>query len=276
MGGGVWNIVTFTINGFAFMLIGLQLPTIAAGLSAYPTRRAHRLGVAISLTVIVARIVWVFPATYLPRMAVGARSAPATRHPPPGAVVRRLVGGHARRRVAGGGARPAADPKPFPERDLVIFLTFCVIVATLVGQGLTLPWLVRRLGVVATDGPTTRGGAGSAGGGRGGAPAGWPTSRASIRTTRSSSTSSARATSTRPSHVCAGRRGTARTRRSTSCSTTWRSATRCSIAEREAVIGLRDDGIIGDEVLHRVERDLDLEVAPIRGVRPPSQPRMLG
>ena len=41
----------------------------------------------------------------------------------------------------------------FPERNLILFLTFSVIVATLVGQGLTLPWLIRRLGIVASDGP---------------------------------------------------------------------------------------------------------------------------
>ena len=76
MGGGVWNIVTFTINGFAFMLIGLQLPTIADGLSAYPTAELIGWAVAISLTVIVARIVWVFPATYLPRHAVGEDPCP--------------------------------------------------------------------------------------------------------------------------------------------------------------------------------------------------------
>ena len=44
------------------------------------------------------------------------------------------------------------EPKPFPERDLLIFLTFCVILATLVGQGLTLPWIVGRLGLVAGRG----------------------------------------------------------------------------------------------------------------------------
>ena len=68
MGRGVWQIVIFIINGFVFMLIGLQLPSIldAASTTDRP-RRCSAMGLAVSLTVIVARIVWVFPATYLPR-----------------------------------------------------------------------------------------------------------------------------------------------------------------------------------------------------------------
>ena len=65
------------------MLIGLQLPTIADGLSAYPTAELVGWAVAISLTVIVARIVWVFPATYLPRM-LSAKVRARDPSPPPG------------------------------------------------------------------------------------------------------------------------------------------------------------------------------------------------
>ena len=68
MGRGVWNVVIFLINGFVFMLIGLQLPAILAGPRALRAASWSGSGVAISLTVIVARIVWVFPATYLPRL----------------------------------------------------------------------------------------------------------------------------------------------------------------------------------------------------------------
>ena len=67
MGIGVWSVVLFMINGFAFLLIGVQLPGILDALTAYPPERLIGLGLAISLTTILARIVWVYPAVYLPR-----------------------------------------------------------------------------------------------------------------------------------------------------------------------------------------------------------------
>ena len=154
MGRGVWDIVIFTINGFAFMLIGLQLPSILHSLAAYSPLTLAGWGLAISLTVIVARIVWVFPATYLPRR-LSARIRASDPYPSPRAVfVVSWAGMRGAVSLAAALALPL-EPRPFPDRDLVIFLTFCVIVATLVGQGLSLPWVVRRLGVVATDGPDT-------------------------------------------------------------------------------------------------------------------------
>ncbi len=99
MGIGVWSVVLFMINGFAFLLIGVQLPSILDALTAYPPAELIGLGLAISLTVIVARIVWVFPATYVPRWlsaeAPGAGPVPAGR-----GGLRDLVGGDARRRLA--------------------------------------------------------------------------------------------------------------------------------------------------------------------------------
>ena len=139
MGRGVWDIVIFTINGFVFMLIGLQLPSILDSLAAYSPLTLAGWGLAISLTVIVARIVWVFPATYLPRR-LSARIRASDPYPPPRAVfVVSWAGMRGAVSLAAALALPL-EPRPFPERDLVIFLTFCVIVATLVGQGLTLPW----------------------------------------------------------------------------------------------------------------------------------------
>ena len=76
----------FLIDSFLFMLIGLQLPFVVEGLTAYSTAELLGLGVAVSLTVIVARFVWVFPATYLPRMlSAGLRARDPA--PPRGAVV---------------------------------------------------------------------------------------------------------------------------------------------------------------------------------------------
>jgi CPA1 family monovalent cation:H+ antiporter len=105
------------------------------------------LAAAIALVVIVVRFLWVFPAAYLPRWLVGAFGPNAPRPPPQVITV-----------VAWSGLRGAVSlaaalalPLEFPARDLLIFITFCVIAVTLVGQGLTLPMLARRLGVVSTQ-----------------------------------------------------------------------------------------------------------------------------
>jgi CPA1 family monovalent cation:H+ antiporter len=105
--------------------------------------------VVVSVTVILVRLAWVFPGTYLPRL-LSARVRARERMPAPRNVL--IVGWAGMRGVVSLAAALALPltvkgGAPFPERDLVIFLTFSVILATLVGQGLTLPWLIRRLGV---------------------------------------------------------------------------------------------------------------------------------
>src|SRR5437867_8668156 len=143
--------VIFTLNGMVFILIGLQLPTILDTLSASRTfGELASWAVVVSLTVILVRLVWVFPGTWLPRMlspAIRARErAPVTRNV--------LIVGWAGMRGVVSLAAALAIPNtlpdkvtPFPDRDLLIFLTFSVILATLVGQGLTLPLLIRALGL---------------------------------------------------------------------------------------------------------------------------------
>ena len=152
----------------------------------------------------------------------------------------------------------------FPDRDLVIFLTFCVILATLVGQGLTLPWLVRRLGVVATDGPDTE----EAHARLAAVEAAlrrlddlemeYPGHKELIDQLRSRFEHEA-------GHVWPGTEGPLDEAEQERLD---HLEIRNAVldAERDAIIALRDDGIIGDEVLHRIERDLDLEVDPLRGL----------
>ena len=85
LGLGAWQIVIWTINTFVFMLIGLQLPSIIDGLSDVPTSDLLWYGFVVSLTVIVARFVWVFPATYVPRwlsQGASARTIPRRRPGP--------------------------------------------------------------------------------------------------------------------------------------------------------------------------------------------------
>ena len=253
MGQGVWDIVIFTINGFAFMLIGLQLPTIAEGLSAYPTSQLVAWAVVVSMVVIVARIVWVFPATYVPR-AVSAKIRARDPYPPPRSV---FVVSWAGMRGAVSLAAALALPVAFPDRDLVIFLTFCVIVATLVGQGLSLPFVVRWLGVMAGTGQDTE----EAHARLAATDAAlrrlddleleYPTHKPLIDQLRSRYEHEA-------GHSAPGDGGP---RDAEELELLEHLEIRNAVLEsqRDAVITLRDDGIIGDEVLARIQRDLDLE-----------------
>jgi monovalent cation/hydrogen antiporter len=143
LGSGAWQILIWTINVFVFLFIGLQLPSILRGLSMIPASDLIRWGVIISLTVIIARFVWVFPATYLPRI-LNAKVRAGDPPPPKRAVF--IVSWAGMRGVVSLAAALALAPA-FPQRELILYLTFCVILATLVGQGLTLPWLIRKLGV---------------------------------------------------------------------------------------------------------------------------------
>jgi monovalent cation/hydrogen antiporter len=138
-----WQILLFLINGVVFILLGLQLPQILAGLEAFSAGQLIGLAVAVSVTTILARLVWVFPAAYVPRwLSAGIREHEAD----PGRENVFLVGWAGMRGVVSLAAALAL-PLDFPERNLVIFLAFAVILATLVGQGLTLPLLIRALGI---------------------------------------------------------------------------------------------------------------------------------
>jgi monovalent cation/hydrogen antiporter len=150
LGASVWQMLIFVVNGLAFLLVGLQLPTVLAELEGYSAAQLVGLAAAICLTVIAVRLLWVYPATYLPRWLVPglARRDPA---PPPRVV---LVLGWGGMRGALSLAAALALPlvtesgAPLPGRGLVIFLAFSVILVTLIGQGMTLGPLIRRLGVV--------------------------------------------------------------------------------------------------------------------------------
>ena len=255
MGTGVWNIVIYTINGFAFLLIGLQLPAIARQLTAYTGGELATWAIVISATVILARILWVFPATYLPR-TLSAKVRARDPSPPPEAVfVIAWAGMRGAVSLAAALALPI-DPM-FPDRDLVIFLTFCVILATLVGQGLTLPYVVRRLGVMAVSGPNAeetraRLAATEAALGRlADLENQYPTHKPLIENLR-----------TRYEHEAShsGPEGEG-PRDEEELELLEHKEIRDAVleAQRDAVIALRDDGIIGDEVLAEIQRDLDLE-----------------
>lgn len=146
----VWNLLFFVFNGAAFVLIGLQLRGIVGALHERPLATYIGWGVAIALVVIVVRFAWVFPVSYGRRRlfrSVREREGP---DPPRGAiVVLSLAGMRGIVSLAAALALPerTASGAPFPGRDLILFVTFVVILVTLVGEGLLLPVLIRRLGI---------------------------------------------------------------------------------------------------------------------------------
>jgi monovalent cation/hydrogen antiporter len=147
-GRAVWEMGVFVLNGLVFILIGLQLSAILPALSERSLLSLIGLGLLLSLTVIVVRLAWVFLDAYIPRCIPGWRRG-ADAQPRWTEV---FVVGWAGMRGVVSLATVLALPLETPGRDLLIFLTFCVILATLVGQGLSLPWLIRALGVVEDGG----------------------------------------------------------------------------------------------------------------------------
>ncbi len=141
----VWEMVEFVLNGLIFILIGFQLPLILEGLtaSAIDVGRLSVAAAAISGVVIAARILWVFPGAYLPRWV----DRVVGRGDPYPAWQNVMVVAWTGMRGVVSLAAAMALARDFPHRHEVLFLTFWVIFATLVGQGLTLPLLIRMLGV---------------------------------------------------------------------------------------------------------------------------------
>jgi len=146
---GVWDLLQFLLNAVLFVLIGLQLPRVLEGISGEPVAVLAFWGALVGAVVILTRLVWVFVLTYLPRMLF--RRIREKDPVPPWQQIAIVAWSGMRGAVslAAALAIPLTTQTgaPFPQRDLLIFLTFCVILATLVLQGLSLPVLIRALGV---------------------------------------------------------------------------------------------------------------------------------
>jgi CPA1 family monovalent cation:H+ antiporter len=148
-GVAVWEILTFLLNAVLFLLVGLQLPGILDDLSGRSTGELLLWAGLVSAVVIVVRLVWVFAVPYAMRLIDRRESRRRRRLGAP----ERLVVGWAGMRGSVSLAAALAIPLetdaggPFPGRDLIIFLAFAVILVTLVGQGLTLSPLIHRLRV---------------------------------------------------------------------------------------------------------------------------------
>jgi NhaP-type Na+/H+ or K+/H+ antiporter len=145
----VWDSLTFMLNGLVFVLIGLQLPYVLAGIHEYSMRQLLLYGALFSVFVILLRMTWIFPGTYIARFVRSSIFHQKRVFPKARAI---LIAGWTGMRGAVSLAAAIALPQmlangqPFAQRNLIIFLTFSVIFVTLVLQGLTLPPLVRALG----------------------------------------------------------------------------------------------------------------------------------
>jgi CPA1 family monovalent cation:H+ antiporter len=142
-GRAVWEMMVFVLNGLVFILIGLQLSTILGALSQRSLWTMIGYGSLIALAVIVVRLIWMFGSAYVSWWLRGPAQRASTR--PHWAMT--LVTGWAGMRGVVSLATALALPLSIPDRELLIFIAFCVILATLVGQGLTLPLIVRALGI---------------------------------------------------------------------------------------------------------------------------------
>jgi Na+/H+ antiporter len=143
-GVAVWEIVFFLLNALLFTLVGLQLPVILDSLSGYSTWELIGYALLVNLAVVAARFAWIFVSMYLPHLLRarfrGLDPAPSWQ----AKVVLAWSGMRGAVSLAAALALPlTTDAGPqFPDRELIVFLTFAVILGTLVVQGLTLPGLI--------------------------------------------------------------------------------------------------------------------------------------
>jgi Na+/H+ antiporter len=148
----VWATLVMILNGLVFILIGLELPVIISGLEGYSLGEACLYGLIVSATVIALRIIWIYTATYVPRWL----SSKSRRTPSPGWKGPLIMGWAGMRGVVSLAAAlsipvTTASGIDFPYRNLIIFITFVVILITLVFQGLTLPFLIRKVKIEEFD-----------------------------------------------------------------------------------------------------------------------------
>ncbi len=154
---GAWEALVFMLNGLVFVLIGLQLPYVLAGIHGrYSTGTLIFYGAVFSGVLILLRMVWVFPAvkiaSFVERRWLGRRDEIELK--PREVFVVGWTGMRGVLALAAAISIPEVqwDGKEFESRNLIVFLAFCVIFVTLVLQGLTLPALIRRLGLAGSEG----------------------------------------------------------------------------------------------------------------------------
>jgi len=151
----VWDALNFILNGIVFVLIGLQLPYVLAGIrGAYGLRTLIEYGAIFSVILIALRMIWVFPAVKI-ASSIRRWTGHMEKQPQPREIF--VIGWTGMRGVLALAAAISvpvmlASGAPFASRNLIVFLAFCVILVTLVVQGLTLPSLIRILGLAGATG----------------------------------------------------------------------------------------------------------------------------
>ena len=144
----VWQTVIFILNGLIFILIGLQLPVILRHIQDHSFLTLLFYGTVISAATIILRIIWVYPGAYLPRWFSRTIRRREARPDPKLVTIVAWSGMRGVVSLAAALALPiTVGNVPFPNRDMIIFLTFSVIFATLVIQGISLPSLIKWLGI---------------------------------------------------------------------------------------------------------------------------------
>jgi CPA1 family monovalent cation:H+ antiporter len=260
----MWEVIVFLLNGLIFILIGLQLRTLIERLSPALVGTYVWVTVLVSATVVVVRLAWMFPSARLARLVT-----PPSRRQPNAPWRSVVVAGWA---GMGGVVSLAAalalpDPKGVGAADytasargLIVFIAFGVILATLVGKGLTLPWLIRRLGL-ADDGIDAREET----------KARYKASQAALAQLETLAAEDGiplnkleylRSHYQHRSHVLASQihgHDDEGHDHVSEASAYQRLRRETLLAERQTVVRLRDDGVINDDVLHRIQRELDLE-----------------
>jgi CPA1 family monovalent cation:H+ antiporter len=270
----MWVMVQFILESLIFVLVGLELPYVLRSLRTDPLGRLVFYGVAITLVVIVVRIVYTVVAASLIRWSRRGteKQAWAPNWRQAGFLGWAGMRGGDSLVIALALPLTTAGGDPFPARGLIIFVTFVVILGTLVLQGLTLAPLIRRWGL--TEGEESD--AEEAHARRVVAEAGLQRLRGEAdrdgvdrravkyleRTYRRALERWSARDRDRHGHDDAEHASLAGIdgRRAEGVATSYRALRTAMIdAERDALIRLRDDGVIGDDVLRRVQRDLDLE-----------------
>ena len=147
---GTWEILTFLLNATLFILVGLQLPVVVDGLEGTPAAEVIGYAALVCATVIAVRFAWVFTVPYLIRALDRREGQRERRVGPAPRVVVAWSGMRGAVSLAAALALPLETDTgaPLADRDLILFITFALILVTVVGQGLTLPALIRRLGVI--------------------------------------------------------------------------------------------------------------------------------
>ncbi|GAA0432222.1 Na+/H+ antiporter [Acrocarpospora corrugata] len=140
----VWQVVDYLLEAIVFALIGLQLLPLIEGLAGQNPWQVAGYAVVLFLVAITSRVLWLVPGTYLPWLVSKKIRGSEDRVPWPHVVVVAWAGMRGVVSLAAAFALPHTN---LPQRDLLLFLTFAVVIGTLIIQGLSFPWLIRKLGV---------------------------------------------------------------------------------------------------------------------------------